>query len=100
LHSGELSLVQEFLEARGVTALAEWTAEMEARYAAGLVPRLPSDTTIDESSELSEVSVLGPADAHGDMDSMTAGDSPNKNAFCCTSFTCEHTPTIKDTWYN
>jgi hypothetical protein len=65
----------EVQKARGVTAQAEWMAEMEARYAAGLVPGLPSDTTIDESSELSEVSVFGPADAHGDMESVSAGDS-------------------------
>jgi hypothetical protein len=30
---------------------------------------------IDESSELSEVSVFGPADAQSDMDSVSAGDS-------------------------
>jgi hypothetical protein len=44
-------------------------------YAGGLVPGLPSDTTMDESSELSEVSGFGPADAHSDMDSVSAGDS-------------------------
>jgi hypothetical protein len=55
--------------------MAEWMAEQEARYAAGLVPGLPSDTTIDESSELNEVSVFGPADAQNDMDSVSAGDS-------------------------
>jgi hypothetical protein len=43
----------EIQKARGVTALAEWMADMEARYAAGLVPGLPSDTTI--VIELSEV---------------------------------------------
>jgi hypothetical protein len=31
--------------------------------------------TIDESSELSEVSVFGPADAQNDMDSVSVADS-------------------------
>jgi hypothetical protein len=51
----------EVQKAVGLQRLDEWIAEQDALYAQGMVPGLPSDTTIDESSELSEVSVQGPA---------------------------------------
>lgn len=51
----------EAQKAVGLQRLDEWIAEQDALYAQGMVPGLPSDTTIDESSELSEVSVQGPA---------------------------------------
>jgi hypothetical protein len=44
---------------RGLQRMEELVAAQEALYAQGMVPGLPSDTTIDESSELSEVSVQG-----------------------------------------
>jgi hypothetical protein len=51
---------------------AEWVAEQEALYARGVVPGLPSDTSIDESSELVEVSVQGPL---GVTEDVSVGDS-------------------------
>jgi hypothetical protein len=51
----------EVQKAVGLQRLDEWFAEQEALYAQGMVPGLPSDTTIDELSDLSEVSVQGPA---------------------------------------
>jgi hypothetical protein len=52
---------------------AEWVAEQEALYARGVAPGLPSDTSIDESSELVEVSVQGPLGVT--EDSVSVGDS-------------------------
>jgi hypothetical protein len=48
-------------------------AQQEMLYAMGMIPGLSSDTTIDESSELSEVSVQGPAELLADSESV--GDS-------------------------
>jgi hypothetical protein len=47
--------------------------QQEVLYAMGMTPGLSSDTTIDESSELSEVSVQGPAELLADSESV--GDS-------------------------
>jgi hypothetical protein len=55
--------------------VAEWVAAMEARYDAGLVSGLPSDTAIDESSELTEASVQGPLEVPSDQESLSVGDS-------------------------
>jgi hypothetical protein len=49
----------EVQEVLAVDRLAEWLALQEALYARGMVPGLPSDSSVDESSELSEVSDLG-----------------------------------------
>ena len=51
----------EVRKAEALERQAQWFAEQEALYARGMVPGLSSDTTIDEPSELSEVSVQGPA---------------------------------------
>lgn len=53
---------REVQNALAVTRQAEWLAEQETLYALGQVPGLPSDTTIDESSELVEASVTWPAE--------------------------------------
>jgi hypothetical protein len=53
----------------------DWAAEQEALYAVGMVSGLPSDTTIDESSELSELSVQGPLGLFDSAESVDFGDS-------------------------
>jgi hypothetical protein len=63
----------EVQKAVAVTGYAEWMAQQEMLYAMGMIPGLSSDTTIDESSELSEVSVQGPAELLADSESV--GDS-------------------------
>jgi hypothetical protein len=64
---------REVQQATVLARQAEWVAEQEALYARGMVPRLPSDTTIDESSELADVSVQGPLGVT--EDSVSVGDS-------------------------
>jgi hypothetical protein len=51
------SEVQQVLAVNG---LAAWVAHQEVLYARGMVPGLPSDSSIDDSSELSEVSMHEP----------------------------------------
>jgi hypothetical protein len=58
--------------------MGKWTAEQEALYAQGMVPGLPSDTTIDESSELSEVSVHGPAEVLDGVGSLPVSFSDSE----------------------
>ena len=64
---------REVQQATVLARQAEWVAEQEALYAWGMVPGLPSDTTIDEPSELVEVSVQGPLGVA--EDSVSVGDS-------------------------
>jgi hypothetical protein len=63
---------REVQQATMLARQAEWVAEQEALYARGVVPGLPSDTSIDESSELVEVSVQGPL---GVTEDVSVGDS-------------------------
>jgi hypothetical protein len=64
---------REVQQATILARQAEWVAEQEALYARAVVPGLPSDTSIDESSELVEVSVQGPLGVT--EDSVSVGDS-------------------------
>jgi hypothetical protein len=51
---------REVQRAVAVHLQAEWLLHQERLYAAGAVPGLPSDTTVDESSDLEEVTMPGP----------------------------------------
>jgi len=64
---------REVQQATVLARQAQWVAEQEVLYARGMVHGLPSDTTIDESSELAEVSVQGPLVVT--EDSVSVGDS-------------------------
>jgi hypothetical protein len=49
-------------------------AALEAQSDAGLVSGLPSGTTRDRSSELTEASVQGPVGVPSDLESVSSGD--------------------------